>query len=83
MVPAEPAILILGQFPIDIYKKPINFIFTFIIPIGVITTFPIKIFYSLLNWQSVIISFLISASFLSFSLFFWKKALSHYQSASS
>ncbi len=73
----------LGQFPIDIYKNPINFIFTFIIPIGVITTFPIKIFYSILNWQSIIISFLISIISLSFSLFFWKKALYHYQSASS
>ncbi|GAB4219570.1 MAG: ABC-2 family transporter protein [Candidatus Microgenomates bacterium] len=76
-------ILRTGQFPIDIYKNPINFVLTFIIPVGIIVTFPIKIFYNLLDLQYALISIVIAFGFLFFSLIFWKKALRFYQSASS
>ncbi len=76
-------ILRIGQFPIDIYQKPVSFILTFILPIGVVTTFPVKIFYQLLTWQNIIFSFLISSSFLIFSLQIWNQAIKKYQSASS
>ncbi|MGB9883614.1 MAG: ABC-2 family transporter protein, partial [Microgenomates group bacterium] len=76
-------IMRLGQFPIDIYQKPISFILTFILPIGVITTFPVKIFYQLLTWQNIVFSFLVSSLFLIFSLKIWGVAIRKYQSASS
>lgn len=76
-------ILRLGQFPIEIYKNPLNFIFTFIIPIGIITTLPVKIFYFIFDIKTVFLSLFFSIFFLFFSLKLWNKAISFYQSASS
>lgn len=76
-------ILRLGQFPIEIYKNPLNFIFTFIIPIGMITTLPVKVFYFIFDLKTAFLSIFFSVFFLIFSLKLWDKAISFYQSASS
>ncbi len=69
--------------PVDIYKEPIRTFLTFIIPVGIMITIPVKAFLGLLSWQIVIFSFLISFAFLIFSLYLWKKALEKYQSVGS
>ncbi|MCX7956182.1 MAG: ABC-2 family transporter protein [Patescibacteria group bacterium] len=76
-------ILRLGQFPIDIYKFPINFVFTFIIPVGIITFLPVKIFYFATNLKIAFLGLFFSLFFIVFSLKLWNKALAFYQSASS
>lgn len=73
----------MGRVPIDIYNESIRGILTFILPVGIMMTFPAKSFMGLLSIESVIISFLVSAVLLYISLKCWKFAISHYASASS
>jgi len=74
-------ILNLGRFPIEIYQQIISFIFTFIIPIGVMITFPVKALFNFLNFNNVVFAFFISFLFLLLSIKFWQIGLKKYQSA--
>lgn len=73
----------LGQVPVEVYQAPVSFIITFILPVGIMMSFPVKALLGLLSWQSIMIAFLFSFLFLYFSLKFWDYALRQYQSASS
>ena len=73
----------IGRFPVDIYKKPMNFFFTFFLPVGVMVTFPVKALLGILSWNFFLVSFGFSFVFLLIALYFWQKALKYYQSASS
>ncbi len=73
----------MGRIPLDIYKEPLRGLLTFIIPVGVIMTFPAKAIMGLLSIQGIIICFLTSAVFIYFSLRLWRYALTKYTSASS
>lgn len=73
----------MGRIPVDIYKEPIRGFITFVIPIGIMMTIPAKALLGLLPINIIIISFLTSFTFLSISLFLWKKSLKFYSSASS
>ncbi|OGH37886.1 MAG: hypothetical protein A3B44_03795 [Candidatus Levybacteria bacterium RIFCSPLOWO2_01_FULL_38_21] len=73
----------MGRFPIDIYKNPLRQIITFIIPVGVMVTFPAKAAMGLLSFNAFLISFLVGGMFLYFSMRFWKFSLKRYTSASS
>jgi len=74
-------ILNLGRFPIEIYQQIISFIFTFIIPIGVMITFPVKALFSFLSFNNVVFAFFISFFLLSLSTKLWQIGLKKYQSA--
>lgn len=74
-------ILNLGRFPIEIYQQIISFIFTFIIPIGVMITFPVKALFHFLSLKNIIFSFFISFFLLLLSIKFWQIGLKKYQSA--
>ena len=74
-------ILNLGRFPIEIYQQIISFIFTFIIPIGVMITFPVKALFHFLSFNNVVFSFFISFFLLLLSIKFWQIGLKKYQSA--
>ena len=73
----------LGRFPIDIYKEPLKGIITFLIPIGVMFTFPVKSLVGLLSFGGVIWSVGLGVLVLFLSLKFWNFALKKYTSASS
>lgn len=73
----------MGRVPVDIYREPIRGIITFIIPIGLMMTFPVKALLGLLSPQIIILSFVLGFSFFIFSLRIWKYALTRYSSASS
>lgn len=73
----------MGQIPVDVYMAPVSFIITFILPVGIMMSFPVKALLGLLSWQLIAIAFLFSFLFLYSSLKFWKYALRQYQSASS
>lgn len=73
-------LIALGRFPIDIYKEPVREIFTFIIPIAIMMSFPPKALFGLLSWQLAVFSFLLSLILLFLSLKFWGYALKKYQS---
>ena len=73
----------MARFPIDIYGRGIGTILTYIIPLGIMITFPAKAFMGILDIKFIIISFIFSLLFLLLSLKFWRLALKKYASASS
>jgi len=70
----------LGRFPLDIYKSPLRDIFTFIIPVGVMISFPAQALFNLLTWPMIFYAFIVSAGLLLLSLRFWRYGLRRYQS---
>ncbi len=73
----------MGRLPVDIYREPLRSIITFIVPIGVMMTFPAKAFMGLLSPQTIIFSLFLGLLFIVLSLKAWRYALSRYASASS
>lgn len=73
----------LMRIPVDLYIEPLRSLLTFVLPLGIMFTFPPKVLMGLLSWQMIVLSFVISSLSLSLSLIFWRYSLRHYQSASS
>lgn len=73
----------LGRFPIDIYKEPLKSVITFLIPIGIMVTFPAKAIMGLISPMGVIWVLVFGGFVLFLSLRFWNFALKKYTSASS
>lgn len=73
----------MGRLPIDIYREPLRGILTFVIPVGIMITFPSKALMGFLSIQAVAIALLISVMLLYGSYKFWQYAIRHYSSASS
>lgn len=73
----------MGRLPVDIYREPLSWILTFIIPVGIMITIPAKSFFGILSPQLVVLSLFISAIFLIASIRFWHFALKNYTSVSS
>ncbi len=73
----------LGRFPIDIYKEPLRGIITFLIPIGVMVSFPAKAIMGLMSPAGVVWSLVFGVLILLLSFRFWNFALKKYTSASS
>lgn len=73
----------LGRMPIDIYKEPLRGLLTFVIPVGIMMSYPPKALLGILS-PSLIIYALIFTIFLLFtSLKIWQMAIKKYSSASS
>ncbi len=73
----------MGSVPVDVYQEPLRGFITFVIPIGVMMTFPAKALMGLLSFWAIITSLLIGCLLILISLKFWGYALSRYSSASS
>lgn len=73
----------LGRFPIEIYREPLSWILTTILPIAVMISYPAKAFLGTLSVPATLYGFLLSGMFLLLGIFFWKKSLRHYCSVSS
>lgn len=73
----------MAKYPVDIYKEPLRGFITFIIPIGIMMTFPAKVLMGFLSFQFVVISFLFGCAFFFMSVKSWQYALRKYASASS
>jgi ABC-2 type transport system permease protein len=72
-----------GRFPVDIYKQPLQGVLTYLIPVGIMITFPAKALMGLVSAGGIIISLLIGVLAIVAALVFWKFALTKYTSASS
>lgn len=70
----------LGRFPLDIYQSPLREILTFIIPVGIMISFPAQALFNLLSGAKIIYAFILSTSLLLLSLKFWHYGLKQYQS---
>ncbi|MFC1625988.1 ABC transporter permease [Patescibacteria group bacterium] len=73
----------MSRFPVDIYKKPLKEILTYMVPIAVMITIPAKAIMGLVSFWGVFGLILVGFSFLFISLLFWRVALTKYASASS
>ncbi len=71
------------RIPVDLYVQPLRFLLTFVLPLGIMITFPSQAFLGLLSWQGVTVSLLFGIIAIFLSLRFWKFALTKYSSASS
>lgn len=72
-----------GRFPVDIYKEPLKGVLTYLIPVGIMVTFPAKALMGILSWQGATVALLVGAAALFVSIRFWNLALTKYTSASS
>ncbi len=70
----------LGRFPMAIYKEPIKSIFTFVIPVGIMTSFPPQALLGTLSLPGFIISFVISSILFYGAMKLWNYSLKKYQS---
>lgn len=73
----------MGKLPIDIYREPVRSFITFVIPVGVMMSFPPKALFGLVHMTGILIGVGISFLLFFFSIIFWRYALRHYTSASS
>ncbi len=73
----------LGRIPVNIYPKPVSLVFTYVLPVAAMITFPSQALIGILSWQGVVVSFLFSSILLFLSLRSWNFALREYASASS
>lgn len=70
----------LGRFPMSLYREPVRSIFTFIVPVGIMSSFPAQMLMGMLSWDKFIISFVISSMLFLCAMTLWKFALTRYQS---
>lgn len=73
----------LARVPVDLYREPIRFIITFVLPVGIMITIPVKALLGLLSPWVVFLSFTTSVAFFFVSLRLWDHSLKSYSSASS
>lgn len=76
-------IVAMGRMPIDIYIEPVRGLLTFIIPVGIMMTFPTKSLLGLLSPLYIIYAVLFALLLLFLSLKVWIWSLKQYSSASS
>lgn len=73
----------LGRFPIDIYKEPLKGILTYLVPIGIMVSLPVKALLGLVSLPGVLWSLGLGVITIYLSIKFWNFALTKYTSASS
>jgi len=73
----------MAQVPVDIYAQAVSAFLTFIIPIGLIFTFPAKVIYGQLHSFTILWTVIFSLILYALSLKFWAYSLKKYSSASS
>ncbi len=73
----------MGRIPMDVYHEPLRTTMTFVIPVGVMMTFPAKALMGLLSPWMVIFSIALGLLFFVLCLKAWHYALFQYSSASS
>ena len=71
------------RIPVDLYTQPFKFLLTFIIPLGIMFTFPAKTLMGLVSPLSVLLLLIVSFMLLFLSLKFWQFSLKKYSSAGS
>lgn len=76
-------IVAMGRMPVDIYREPIRGFITFIIPVGIMMTFPTKALMGLLSPIFIIYAVGLAVLMYFISIRVWGYALKKYSSASS
>ena len=71
------------RIPADLYIEPVRFLLTFIIPFGIMITFPAKALMGALSVQFMVLALIIGIVSFFLALKFWNYSLKQYSSASS
>jgi ABC-2 type transport system permease protein len=69
-----------GRFPLEIYKEPFRSILTFVVPIGIMMSFPSQALFGTLGLLAGIVGVVLAFGSLWLSIRFWNSALRSYQS---
>ena len=77
------ALLAAGRYPISAYPVILRFIFTLVLPVAFLTTFPAEAILGELKYTILFFGLVLSSFFFILSRLFWEFALKHYTSASS
>lgn len=73
----------MGRIPVTVYAEGVSFLLTFVVPIGIMITFPVEALLGVLSPQFIAISFAFGIGFFLLSLLAWRASTRHYSSASS
>ncbi len=73
----------LGRFHIDIYRQPLQLILTYLVPVGLMMSVPVRSMLGLVSLWGVVGSVILGIILLRLSLRFWNFSILKYQSASS
>ena len=71
------------RIPVDLYVEPIRSFLTFVVPLGIMITFPAKAFLGYWDLKLIVLSLILGATSLFFAINFWNYAIKKYSSASS
>ncbi len=71
------------RIPVDLYIEPIRFLLTFVIPLGIMMSFPPKVLIGILSPVFIVMTMVLALVALYLSIFFWNFSLKKYTSASS
>lgn len=72
----------MGRLPIEVYQEPLRGIITFVVPIGIMMTYPGKALLGMLSLWGFLVAVIFGMGLFLLSLWFWFYALRHYTSAS-
>jgi ABC-2 type transport system permease protein len=72
-----------ARWPISVFRGALRLVFTFVIPLAVLTTFPAEALLGRLPLEGVALSVAVAAVMLILSRFVWTRAIGRYTSASS
>lgn len=73
----------MGRFPITFYTQPVQAIITFVVPIGIMISFPAEAIFGTLQPLLIVVSFIVGFLFLLLGSLSWRFAIKRYSSASS
>jgi ABC-2 type transport system permease protein len=72
-----------GRYPITVFRGGARFLFSYVIPLGFIATFPVQALLGRLDIIQIPVAIFTAVVFFVFSQWFWNFALKRYSSASS
>ncbi len=69
-----------GRFPLEIYREPLRSFLTFVVPVGIMMSYPSQALFGTLGLLQGAIGIAISIVAMFLSLYFWQYSLRKYQS---
>lgn len=73
----------MGRLPVDIYMEPIRGLLTFVFPVAIMMSFPVKVLMGVLSLPYILYAILFAVLLFYLSIMAWRFALKNYSSASS
>ncbi len=77
------AVIDAGRWPLAFYPVGVRVVLTFIVPVGLMTTYPALALRGLLDVEALVTALAVAAAFTTAARWQWRRAIRHYASASS